>query len=104
VARALRPPFSTPAQEQSEYLAPIPYMRTPIDIELWIGHLGGASLEVCYELYSPIGVEPRVLFTKAVTTIVMVAASTGRPQRIPDELRELWAPYVDESISFKRRA
>lgn len=92
------------ARQEIEYLAPIPYMRAPIDIEMWIGHLGGASLEVCYELYSPIGVEPRVLFTKAVTTIVMVTASTGRPQRIPDELRESWAPYVDESISFKRRS
>ena len=92
------------ARQEIEYLAPIPYMRTPIDIELWIGHLGGASLEVCYELYSPVGVEPRVLFTKAVTTIVMVTAATGRPQRIPDELRELWSPYVEESIAFKRRA
>jgi acyl-CoA thioester hydrolase len=91
------------ARQEIEYLAPIPYMRAPIDIELWIGRIGGASLEVCYELYSPEGAQPRVLFTKAATTIVMVTAATGRPQRIPEELREIWAPYVEERVAFTKR-
>ena len=91
------------ARQEIEYLAPIPYMRAPLDIEMWIGRMGGASLEICYELYSPAGVEPRVLYTKAVTTLVMVTAATGRPERIPDELREVWAPYVDEPVQFSKR-
>ncbi len=91
------------ARQEIEYLAPIPYMRAPIDIELWVGRLGGASLEVCYEVYSPVGVTPRVLYTKAATTIVMVSAATGRPQRIGDELRAAWAPYVEEPVSFTKR-
>jgi len=91
------------ARQEIEYLAPIPYMRAPIDIELWIGRIGGASLEVCYELYSPSGVQPRVLFTKAATTIVMVTAATGTPQRIPEELRAIWAPYVEERVAFTKR-
>ncbi|HWM34248.1 MAG TPA: thioesterase family protein [Pseudolysinimonas sp.] len=92
------------ARQEIEYLAPIPYMRTPLDIELWIGRIGGASLEVCYEIFSPVGVEPRVLFTRAATTIVMVTAATGRPHRIGDELRELWAPYVESPVVFSKRA
>ena len=91
------------ARQEIEYLAPIPYMRAPIDIEMWIGRIGGASLEICYELYSPEGVTPRVLFTKAATTLVMVTAATGRPQRIADELRTVWAPYVEEPVSFTKR-
>jgi len=91
------------ARQEIEYLAPIPYMRAPIDIELWIGRIGGASLEVCYELYSPVDVEPRVLFTRASTTIVMVRADTGRPQRIADEQRAAWAPYVEEPVAFTKR-
>ena len=91
------------ARQEIEYLAPIPYMRAPIDIEMWIGRIGGASLEICYELYSPEGVTPRVLFTKAATTLVMVTAATGRPQRITDNLREVWAPYVEEPVSFTKR-
>jgi len=91
------------ARQEIEYLAPIPYMRAPIDIEMWIGRIGGASLEICYELYSPEGVMPRVLFTKAATTLVMVTAATGRPQRIADELRTAWEPYVEEPVSFTKR-
>ncbi len=91
------------ARQEIEYLLPIPYMRAAIDIEMWIGRMGGASLVICYELYSPEGVEPRVLFTKAATTLVMVTASTGRPQRITDELREAWAPYVEDPVTFTKR-
>jgi len=91
------------ARQEIEYLAPIPYMRTPIDIEMWIGRIGGASLEICYELYSPVGVTPRSLFTRAATTIVMVRAATGSPQRISDEFRAIWAPYVEEPVKFTKR-
>ena len=91
------------ARQEVEYLAPIPYMRAPIDIEMWVGRIGGASLEICYELYSPEGVTPRVLFTKAATTLVMVTAATGRPQRIPDELRSVWQPYVEDPVAFTKR-
>jgi acyl-CoA thioester hydrolase len=92
------------ARQELEYLAPIPYMRAPLDIELWIGRMGGASLEVCYEVYSPDGVEPRILFTRAASTIVMVTAATGRPQRISDELRAAWSPYVEEPVVFTKRS
>lgn len=92
------------ARQEIEYLAPIPYMRAPIDIEMWVGRIGGASLEVCYELYSPEGVEPRTLFTRAATTLVMVTAATGRPARVPDELRRVWEPYVEAPVQFSKRS
>lgn len=91
------------ARQEIEYLLPIPYMRAPIDVELWIGRIGGASLEICYELYSPEGVMPRRLFTRAATTLVLVAAASGKPQRIPEELRAAWAPYVEEPVVFAKR-
>ncbi|MEO8094881.1 MAG: thioesterase family protein [Pseudolysinimonas sp.] len=91
------------ARQEVEYVAPIPYMRAPVDIEMWIGRMGGASLEICYEVYTPVGVEPRLLFTKAATTLVMVTAATGKPQRIPDELRKAWRAYVEEPVAFTKR-
>jgi acyl-CoA thioester hydrolase len=91
------------ARQEVEYLAPIPYQRQPVDIELWIGHMGGASLDVCYEVYSPLGIEPRVLYTRAITTIVLVDATTERPRRIDDRERAAWEPYLGESITFRRR-
>ncbi len=91
------------ARQEVEYLAPIPYMRSPVDIELWVGRIGGASLEVCYEVYSPVGVTPRILFTKAATTLVMITAATGAPCRVSDELREAWSDYVEEPVQFGKR-
>jgi acyl-CoA thioester hydrolase len=91
------------ARQEIEYLAPIPYMRQPLDIEMWAGGLGGASIDVCYEVFSPIGVEPRVLYTRAATTVVMVSAETNNPTRVPAELREAWKPYVEAPVSFGTR-
>jgi acyl-CoA thioester hydrolase len=91
------------ARQEIEYLLPVPYLREPLDIELWIGRLGGASLEVCYELYTPIGTVPRELYTRATSTLVMVDAATSRPRRISTRERAAWSPYLDEQIAFSRR-
>ncbi|MDF2574480.1 MAG: 4-hydroxybenzoyl-CoA thioesterase [Agromyces sp.] len=91
------------ARQEVEYLAPIPYQRQPLDIELWIGHMGGASLDVCYEVFSPAGVEPRALYTRATTTIVLVDAASERPRRIRESERAAWEPYLGEPLAFRRR-
>jgi acyl-CoA thioester hydrolase len=91
------------ARQEIEYLAAIPYLRQPLDIQLWLGRLGGASLEVCYEVHSPQGSEPATLFTRASTTIVLVDAVSQRPRRINDLERAAWEPYLDEQIRFTRR-
>jgi acyl-CoA thioester hydrolase len=91
------------ARQEIEYLQPVPYLREPLDIELWIGHLGGASLEICYEIYTPAAVTPRQLFTRAASTLVMVDAASERPRRITDRERDAWSPYLDDPIVFKRR-
>ena len=95
--------WSLVARSEVEYLVPMPYTRAPIDVEVWLGRLGGASIEICFELYSPAGVEPRVLYARAATAIVTVDAATGRPTRIPALLRELWAPYLEAPLVFTRR-
>jgi acyl-CoA thioester hydrolase len=91
------------ARQEIEYLAPIPYMRQPLDIEMWAGALGGASIDVCYEVFSPKGVEPRILYTRAATTVVMVDAETNNPKRVPAELRDAWKPYLEEPVAFGKR-
>lgn len=95
--------WSLIARQEVEYLAPIAYTRQPLDIQLWIGHLGGASLEIFYEVFSPVGVEPRALHTRAASTLVLVDATTQRPRRISDVERAAWSPYVDEPLTFRRR-
>jgi acyl-CoA thioester hydrolase len=92
------------ARQEIEYLAPIAYQRQSLDVHLWLGRLGGASLEVCYEVHSTEGAEPDVLYTKASTTIVLVDADSQRPRRISELERSAWEPYLDEPIVFSRRS
>ena len=91
------------ARQEIEYLAPIPYLRAPLDVQLWLGRLGGASLEVCYEVCSPIGAEPFVQFAKATSTIVLVDSATAKPRRITDEERAAWTPFTEDPIVFANR-
>lgn len=95
--------MSVIARQEIEYLLPIPYQRQPIDVELWIGRLGNASLEVCYKVFSPSGVEPRQLYAKAATTLVLVEVATEKPARITDQQRVAWAPYVEAPVEFTQR-
>ena len=90
------------ARQEIEYLAPVPYLRQPIDVRLWLSKMGGASLNVCYEVWSPVGVEAAVKYARASTTIVLVDAASDRPRRINETERAAWMPYLDEPIEFRR--
>lgn len=91
------------ARQEIEYLEQIPHVRDPLDIQLWIGAIGGASLDVCYEVRGPVGVEPAVVYARASTTMVLVDAQTGRPRRISERERTLWQPFLEEPVAFRRR-
>lgn len=92
------------ARQEVEYLAPIPYLREPVDIQLWIGRLGGASIEVCYEVCSPVGVDPVVVFARAASTIVLVDTVSQKPRRMTEREREAWSAFIDDPIVFAKRS
>lgn len=91
------------AHQEIEYLRAIPYGRAPLDCEVWIARLGGASLDVHYEVYSPKGVEPRQLTTRAASTLVLVDAATQKPRRITEGERAAWSPYLEDPTVFTAR-
>lgn len=94
------------AAVEVEYLLALDYHRDPVTVELWLGHLGGASIDVCYRILAP--ADPQrpgelVPHVHARTTIVVVDAATGRPRRLSAEERAAWEPYVEEPVAFRRR-
>lgn len=91
------------ASQQIEYLLPIPYLRDPLRIQTWIGALGGASVEVCYEVESPESAGSVEVYARASTVLVLVDAATGKPTRITQEMRRVLETYVEEPIAFARR-
>jgi acyl-CoA thioester hydrolase len=100
--------FTLIAHQEIDYLEPIPYIRDPLDLQLWIGHLGGASLDISYEVYSPRARDGQVqpeqkLFCRASTTIVLVDSKSMSPRRLTDAERLAVAPYVEAPVVFKKR-
>ena len=113
------------ARQEIEYLAPVPYQRNPLDVQLWFGKLGGSSIEVCYEVYSAAdtaaadsaadsaaadnaaadnpGADDQVLYARSSAVVVMADAATGRPTRLTQEQREAWEPYLGEPIVYAHR-
>ncbi len=91
------------ARQEIEYLRPVPYQREPLDVQLWFGRLGGSSMEVCYEVFSPRGGAEQVLYARSSATVVLVDAESGRPVRLTQRMRDAWEPYVGEPISYARR-
>lgn len=82
-----------------EYVAAIEYHREPLDIQLWISAVGGASADISYEVFSR-----GTLVVRAESTMVFVDAATGRPRRTAPHERTAWEPYFGEPIVFKRDA
>lgn len=94
------------ARQEIEYLAPVPYQRHPLDVQMWFGKLGGSSIEVCYEVCSPVetaGAHGQTVYARATTVVVKVDAATGRPLRLSAEERQAWEPYLGESIDYAHR-
>ena len=95
------------ARQEIEYLAPVPYQRHPLDVQLWFGKLGGSSIEVCYEVCSPRETAgengEQSVYARATTVVVKVDAATGRPMRLSAEERAAWVPFVDEPIVYAHR-
>jgi acyl-CoA thioester hydrolase len=91
------------ARQEIEYLAPVPYGQRPLEVQLWIGHMGGSSIDVCYEVYSPAGDEPQTLYARATSAVVVVSADTGRPTRLTARMREAWGPYQGAPIAYAHR-
>jgi len=90
------------ARQEIEYLQPIDHRRDPLVVETWVGRMGGASVEACYEVTAPVdGV--RTVFVQAMTTLVLLDAASGRPRRITEEEREIWGRYAGPPVAWRRR-
>lgn len=91
------------SRTEIEYLKTIDYRRSALDIQVWVSKLGGANLQVSYEVWSPEGAEPAELYARAVTDVVLVDPETMKPRRMRDHERAAWTPYLEEAPAFSRR-
>lgn len=95
--------FTLIAHQEAEYHQSIPYHRDPLDVELWVSAIGGASLEISYEVFSPISFEPRTKYASARTVTVLVDGNTNQPRRISNQERAQWSVYLEKPVVFRNR-
>ena len=88
------------AQQQIQFVAVLEYTEHPITVEVWIGKLGGSSLEVHYEILDGAARDRRVV-ARAITTVVVVHGDTLRPQRLSDAGRAAVAPWTDAPLEIR---
>lgn len=84
-----------------EYKAPISHSDHPIEVVLWISHLGSASAELSYEVWNSALEGERILHVQARTMLVFIDAETLRPRRVTDEERQAWTPYMDAPVVLR---
>lgn len=88
------------ASQTIEFMKPLEYTKDPVTVELWIGRLGGSSLDLNAELVTNTP-EPTVV-ARCVTTAVVVDGITMKPKRLSAEAREVATRWMEDPIQFTR--
>lgn len=89
------------ANQQIEFVRVLEYAQQPITVEVWIGRLGGSSLEVHYEVVDGSATE-RTVVARAISHIVIVDGTTMRPMRLSDAGRASVEPWMDDPVRLRR--
>lgn len=83
-----------------EFLQVLEYSDAPITVELWVGKLGGSSIEIHYEIVDG-SLEERTIVARAVTVAAVVDGVTLRPIRLTPEGRAAVEPWRDDPVRLR---
>lgn len=89
------------ASQTIDFLKVLEYSKDPIEIEIWIGRLGGSSLDLNAELV--VHASERTVATRCSTTVVVVDGETMQPMRLSEEARQVAQRWMDEPLTLGRR-
>ncbi len=79
------------ARHEIDYLLPIVYHAEPLQLELWIERIRGASFTVRYEVF-----DNQRLAARASTDCVTFDFATDRPRRLTADERAILAGFADD--------
>ncbi|MBB4071917.1 acyl-CoA thioesterase [Canibacter oris] len=89
------------AAQHIEFLRILGYSEHPVTVAMWIGKLGGSSLELHYEITDN-SLPEKPVVARAITTVVIVNGETMRPERLDAAGRELAAQWQDAPLKLGR--
>lgn len=88
------------AQQTVEYVNEMFYSTEPHHMTFWIGHLGNSSATLCGEIRETPDADPIV---KTEATMVMVDPQTGKPWKLPDDVRAHLAQHQSDPVVLRPR-
>jgi acyl-CoA thioester hydrolase len=90
-------------RHEIEYLLPLKWRPEPVHIDLWLTKLGGAQIDVGYEVYDDPPGGSRIRYAVAESTLAIYDLANQRPQRLAAADIERLAPLRGEPVQFRRR-
>lgn len=88
------------SRHEIEYRTPLVYRAAPIEVEMWVTAISGASFDLGYRVCDPPALGEGV-YAVAETGLVAFDLETGRPRRLPDEAKELLRVHLGEPVAFR---
>ena len=89
------------ANQTIEFVSVLDYSDAPVTVEVWVGRIGGPSLELHYELLDGSS-EARRVVARAITTVVTTDGRTLKPMRLSPEARASMTPWTDTPLQLRR--
>jgi acyl-CoA thioester hydrolase len=90
-------------RHEIEYLKPLRWRPEPVHIDLWLTRLGGARIDVGYEVYDDPPGGSRVRYAVAESTLVLYDLVSEHPRRIAAEDLSRLADLRDDPVTFRMR-
>lgn len=89
------------AQQSIAYIEELWFdLDEPVEVTMWISHLGGASFVLACELRQRAGAPVAV---RAECSVVVIGLESKRPWRIPPELRPHFEAYLGPAVKLRPR-
>ncbi len=91
-------------RHEIEYLRPLKWRPEPVHIDLWLTKMGGARIDVGYEVYDEPPGQDRIQYALAESTLAIYDVANERPGRLrPQDLARL-EHLRGDAVAFRRRS
>ncbi|WP_245627445.1 acyl-CoA thioesterase [Kribbia dieselivorans] len=90
------------ARHEIEYVLPLTFRPAPVEVDMWVERIGGASFTVGYTVRDPDEIGTTT-YAIAQTDMVFFDFENNRPQRISQEHLSILKTHLNEPVPFRRR-
>lgn len=89
------------ASQRIEFVGVLEYSPSAVVVEMWVGKVGGSSLELHSEIVDGASTARRVV-ARAISNVVIVDYHTLRPKKLTASERDVVEAWTDEPLSLRR--